>query len=201
MAEKNFENFQKIFNEHYGILKRSQALKLGIPEHKLYEMYKTGELIKEGRGLYRLKDAQPLGNPDLVQVGLLVPKGVICLISALYFHEMTTQIPYSVYIALPNDVKKPRIDYPPLEVFLLRPNSYSAGIDEHIIDGVKVKIYNPEKTVADCFKLRRRIGEDVALEALKEYVNRPKTDISRLMEYARIDRVEKIVEPYLKSLL
>src|SRR5215208_7961292 len=104
MVEKQLENFQKIFNEHNGMLKRSQAIKLGIPEHKLYEMYKKGELIKEGRGLYRLKDAQPLGNPDLVQVSLLVPKSVICLISALYFHEMTTQVPYSVYIALPSDL-------------------------------------------------------------------------------------------------
>ena len=164
-------------------------------------MYKKGKLIKEGRGLYRLKDAQLLGNPDLVQVSLLVPKSVICLISALYFHELTTQVPYSVYIALPNDGKKPRIDYPPLEVFWLTPISYSAGVNEYVMDGVKVKMYNPEKTVVDCFKFRRRIGEDVALEALKEYIKRPKTDISQLLKYAKIDRVAKTIEPYLKSLL
>lgn len=201
MAQKKIRDFQKIFREYNGILKRSQAIKLGIPEYKLYEMYKSGELIKEARGLFRLKEAEPLGNPDLVQVSLLIPKSIICLISALYFHDMTTQIPYSVYIALPNHIKKPRIDYPPLEVFWLLPNPYSTGIEEHLIDGIKIKIYNPEKTLVDCFKFRGRIGEDVALEALKEYRNRPQKDINRLIEYAKIDRVEKIMEPYLKSLL
>jgi predicted transcriptional regulator of viral defense system len=195
------KNFQKIFRENNGILKRSQAIKLGIPEHKLYEMHKKGQLIKEARGLYRLNDTSPIGNPDLVQISLLAPKAVICLISALYFHEITTQVPFSVYVALPNKLKPPRIDYPPLEVFLLRQKSYTAGINEYAIDGVKVKIYNPEKTVADCFKFRTRIGEDIALEALKEYVRRPQRDIDGLIHYAKIDRVEKIIEPYLKSLL
>jgi predicted transcriptional regulator of viral defense system len=201
MSKKSFENIRRIFKENNEILKRSQAIALGVPEHKLYEMYKAGELTKEGRGIYRLRDAETLGNPDLVQVSLLVPKAVFCLISALYFHDLTTQIPYSIYIALPNSVRKPRIDYPPLEVFWMLPRPYSAGIEEHIIDGVTVKIYNAEKTIIDCFKFRRRIGEDIALEALKDYWSRPQKDINRLIEYSRIDRVEKIIEPYLKSLL
>ena len=151
--------------------------------------------------MYRLADSDPLGNPDLVQVSLLVPKGVICLISALYFHEITTQIPHSVYIALPQNVARPRLTYPPLEVFWVTNSLHSVGVDVHVLDGVEVKIYNREKTIADCFKFRKRVGEEVALEALKDYVNLPKMDVHKLLGYAKINRVEKLITPYLKSLL
>lgn len=201
MQNNKYDTYKKIFNKNHGILRRIQAIKLGIPEYILYEMYQKGELIREGRGLYRLKDIEPLGNPDLVQASVLIPKCVVCLTSALYFHKITTQIPYSIFIALPKHIKRPRIEYPPLEVFWLLPKPYSTGIDEHTIDGVKVKIYNLEKTIADCFKFRKRIGEDIAIEALKEYVNRPQPNIHKLLEYANIDRVENIVTPYLKSLV
>lgn len=193
--------FKQIFEKHNGLLRVSEAIRLGIPEHIVYEMSEKGELIKEARGLYRLADSDPLGNPDLVQVGLLIPKGIICLISALYFYELTTQIPHSVYIALPQNAAKPRLKYPPLEVFWVTNSLHSVGVDIHVLDGVEVKIYNREKTVADCFKFRKRIGEEVALEALKDYVHQPKMDVHRLLEYAKINRVEKLITPYLKSLL
>jgi len=183
------------------LLRVSEAIRLGIPQHVVYEMSETGELIKEARGLYRLADSDPLGNPDLVHVALLVPKGVICLISALYFYELTTQIPHSVYIALPQNVGKPRLSYPPLEVFWVTNSLHSVGVDVHVLDGVKVKIYSREKTIADCFKFRKRIGEEIALEALKDYVNQSKLDVHKLLEYARINRVEKLITPYLRSLL
>src|SRR6185503_1293718 len=182
--------FKKIFEKHNGLLRVSEAIRLGIPEHIVYEMSEMGELIKEARGLYRLADSDPLGNPDLVQVSLLVPKGVICLISALYFYEITTQIPHSVYVALPQNAGRPRLAYPPLEVFWVTNALHSVGVDVYMLDGVKVKIYNLEKTIADCFKFRKRIGEEVALEALKDYVNRPNMNIHKLLEYAKINRVE-----------
>ena len=140
-------------------------------------------------------------NPDLVQVSLLVPKAVICLISALYFYELTTQIPHSIYIALPQNTPRPRLKYPPLEVFWVGNPLHSVGVDIHVLDGVQVKIYNREKTIADCFKFRNRVGENVALEALKDYVRQPKLDVHKLLEYAKINRVEKLMLPYLKSLL
>ncbi len=201
MRAKNHTSFKKIFQEHNGVLRVLDAIRLGVPEHIVYEMYQRGELIKEGRGLYRLAEAQLLGNPDLVRVSMLIPKSVICLISALYFYEMTTQIPYSVYIALPKNVGKPRIEYPPIEVTWVMPSLHSVGVDEHTINGVKVRIYSREKTIADCFKFRKRVGDDVALEALKEYVKQPQIDIHLLLEYAKINRVEKTVLPYLKSLI
>lgn len=200
MATK-YNTFKKIFEKHNGLLRVSEAIRLGIPENIVYEMSEKGELIKEARGLYRLADRDPLGNPDLVQVSLLVPKGVICLISALYFYEITTQIPHSVYIALPQNAGRPRLEYPPLEVFWVTNSLHLVGVDVYVLDGVNVKIYNREKTIADCFKFRKRIEEEIALEALKDYVSQPKVDVHKLLEYAKINRVEKLITPYLKSLL
>jgi predicted transcriptional regulator of viral defense system len=199
--DKKYATYKKVFEKHNGTLRVSQAVRLGVPEHIVYEMIEQGELVKEARGIYRLSDSDPLSNPDLVQVSLLVPKAVICLISALYFYELTTQIPHSIYIALPQNTGKPRLKYPPLEVFWVTNSLHSIGVETHVLDGVKVKIYNREKTVADCFKFRKRIGEEIALEALKDYVKQPKLDVHKLLQYAKINRVEKRIMPYLKSLL
>lgn len=194
-------NYKKIFANNHGILRASRAIELGVPKHVLYEMVKSGELVRETQGIYRLSESDPLGNPDLVNISLRVPKAVFCLISALYFHELTTQIPHFVYFALPRDVKTPKIDYPPISVFHFSKESYQSGIVEHTLDGVKVKIYGREKTIADCFKFRQRIGMDVALESLKDYLGQPRPNVSLLMKYARTNRVEKILRPYLEVLI
>ena len=194
-------NYKKIFANNNGILRASAAIELGVPKHVLYEMVKTGELIREAKGIYRLSESEPLGNPDLVNISLRVPKAVFCLISALYFHELTTQIPHQVYFALPRDIKTPRIQYPPIRVFHFSKEPYQAGIVEHKLDRVKVKIYDREKTVADCFKFRQKVGMDVALEALKDYLSQPPLNVSLLMKYARVNHVEKIMRPYLEALL
>ena len=194
-------NYKKIFTNHSGILRASTAIELGVPKHVLYEMVKTGELVREAQGIYRLSESDPLGNPDLVNLSLRVPRAVFCLISALYFHELTTQIPHQVYFALPRDVKTPKIQHPPIRVFHFSGEAYQAGVVEYELDGVKVKIYDREKTVADCFKFREKIGMDVALEAVKDYLRQPKANVSLLMKYARINRVEKIMRPYVEALL
>ena len=200
MTEK-YASYKTIFEKHEGILRAAEAIRLGVPEHVIYEMVKEGELVRETRGIYRLAESEMPSDPDLVQVSLLVPKAVICLISALYFYELTTQIPHRVYIALPQNVARPRVKYPPLEVFWVTNSLHSVGMDVQVLDGVKVRIYNREKTVADCFKFRNRVGEDVALEALKDYIRQPKMDVHKLLEYAKINRVEKLMIPYIKSLL
>jgi predicted transcriptional regulator of viral defense system len=196
-----YASYKKIFADHNGILRASKAIELGVPKHVLYEMVKTGELVCEAQGIYRLSESDPLGNPDLVNLSLRVPRAVFCLISALYFHELTTQIPHSVYFALPRDVKTPKIQYPPIWVFHYSDASYKAGMAEYELDGVKVKIYDREKTVADCFKFRQKVGMDVALEAIKDYVSQPNPNVSLLLKYARVNRVEKIMRPYLEALL
>ena len=130
-----------------------------------------------------------------------IPKGIICLISSLAFHGLTTQIPRQVYVALPNDAEKPRLEYPPLRLFWLSQNAYSAGIETHVLDGIPVKIYGVEKTMADSFKFRNKTGLDIALEALREYRKTDGFKVERLLYYARIDRVEQIIKPYLEALL
>jgi len=194
-------NYKKIFAAHNGILRAATAIELGVPKHVLYEMVETGELVREAQGIYRLSETDPLGNPDLVNLSLRVPKAVFCLISALYFHELTTQIPHSVSFALPRDVKTPKIQYQPIWVFHYSHESYQAGIVEHDLDGVKVKIYDREKTIADCFKFRQKVGMDVAIEAVKDYLRQPKMDAHKLLEYAKINRVEKVMRPYLEALI
>jgi predicted transcriptional regulator of viral defense system len=133
----------------------------------LYAMRDSGFLEQIARGLYRLADMPALGNPDLVSVALKVQGGVICLISALAFHEVTTQIPHEVYVALKRGVRTPRLGYPPLRIFRFSGKAFTEGVEAHEIDGVSVRIYSPEKTLADCFKYRNKIGMDTALEALQ----------------------------------
>lgn len=194
------KKYKKVFTEHGGILRSSKAIELGVPKHILYQMAGAGELVREGEGIYRLSESAPLGNPDLVQIGLRVPRAVICLISALYFHELTTQIPGQVYFALPRNVKSPRIEYPPVKVFHFSEESYRSGVSEVSVDGIKIKVYDREKTIADCFKFREKIGMDIALEALRDYLNQPRPSVSDLMKFARVNRVDKIMRPYLESL-
>lgn len=193
--------YKKIFANHSGILRAARAVELGVPRHVLYEMVKSGELFREAPGIYRLSDSDPLGNPDLVNISLRTPQAVFCLISALYFHELTTQIPHFVYFALPRDVKTPKIHHPPIRAFHFSEASYKAGIVEYEVDGVKVKVYDREKTVVDCFKFRQTVGMDVAIEALRDYIKQPNLNISLLMKYAKVNRMEKIMRPYVEALL
>jgi predicted transcriptional regulator of viral defense system len=153
------------------------------------------------RGLYRLRDMPPLGNPDLVSVALKVPRGVICLISALNFHEMTTQVPHAVHIALIPGTEPPRLEYPPVRISWFSGRVFTEGIENHNIDDVPVRLYGPEKTLADCFKHRNKIGIDVAVEALKLYRKRKPLRADELVRYAKVCRVEKVMRPYLEAIL
>jgi predicted transcriptional regulator of viral defense system len=191
----------KVFREHHGILRTQQAIHYGIAPRTLYEMRDVGLILGESRGLFRLADVELTSNTDLIQVGLRIPKAVICLISALSFYNLTTQIPHQIYIALPAYAEKPRLEYPPLRIFWLSNTAYTTGIESHELDGTPIKIYGREKTVADCFKFRNKIGLDVALEALREYRKDSEFNVETLLMYARIDRVEKVIHPYLKAIL
>jgi predicted transcriptional regulator of viral defense system len=195
---KSFETAENRFREHNGILRTSQAIRLGIDEKTLSEMASVGLLVKETKGIFRLASNPPLSNPDLIQVSLRIPHCVICLVSALSFHNLTTQIPNQVYIAIANDKNKPQLEYPPIDVIRLTSRVLLAGIEIYHIDGIPVRIYDKEKTIADCFKFRNKIGQDVALEALRNYLKEPNPDIEKLLHYAQIDRVYKTLFPYLE---
>ena len=150
---------------------------------------------------YRLSDLPPLGNPDFVSVAIKIPQGVITLVSALAFHEITTQIPHEIYIALKRGTEPPRLKYPPIRIFWFTGDAFSNGIEQYDVDGTLVKIYRPEKTIADCFKYRNKIGLDIALEALKLYRERIGFNVDDLMHFARICRVEKVIRPYIEAII
>lgn len=191
----------EIFTAHKGTLKTSQAIALGISPRTLYAMRDAGVIRQVSRGVYRLASLDLPGNPDLIRVALRIPKAVICLISALHFYGLTTQIPHKVSIALPQSAEKPRLDSPPLDIVWLSQKSYTAGITEQPVDNLLIRIYSREKTIADCFKFRNKIGIDVALEALKDYLKTADRQIDQLLSYARVDRVESLISRYLEALL
>ena len=190
---------EKIFREHGGQLRMSEAITLGTTRYMLYSLRDKGIIEQLTRGVYRLAELPAISNPDLVTVSLRYPDAVICLISALSYHGITTQIPHEVYIAVSRDSRMHKLNHPPLRVYKFSNNSFQSGIEEHQIDGVRVRIYSPEKTLADCFKYRNKIGMDVVLEALKLYKVRKKFNLTELLKYARICRVEKVMKPYLEA--
>jgi predicted transcriptional regulator of viral defense system len=196
-----FEKEIKAFNRGGGVLRTSAALRAGIHPRRLYEMRDSGVVERLGRGLYRLADLPPLSNPDLVTVAAKVPAGVVCLISALAYHEITTQIPHEVQLALPRGAEPPRLGHPPLRVFWFSGRAFTEGIERHKVDGIALRVYSPEKTLADCFKYRNKLGLDTVLEALRLYRTRKRTKVDELMRFARVCRVEKVMRPYLEALL
>lgn len=193
------EKARRIIRESGGVIKTSEAIQAGIHSRTLYQLRDMGDLERISRGIYRLTEIETVSNPDFVIVATRIPISVICLISALSFHEITTQIPHEVSVAIPKDSKPPVINYPPMQFHKFSAGSFQAGVENHQIDGVNVKVYSPEKTLADCFKFRNKIGMDVVLEALKLYKSRMKFDHKKILEYARICRVDKIVFPYLEA--
>ena len=176
----------------------SEAIERGINRYMLYSLRDKGVIEQISRGVYRLVELSPISNPDLVTVGLRFPKAVICLVSALAYHDITTQIPHSISVAVPRESRLPALDHPPLLVHRFSDQAYNLGIEGHKIDGVAIKIYSAEKTLADCFKFRNKIGMDIILEALKLYKTRKKFNLGELLKYAKICRVERVMRPYLE---
>ena len=193
---------REVFTEHGGMLRTSKALRLGIHPRTLYALRDAGEIEQVGRGLYRLSTAPALSSPDLVPIAIRIPRAVVCLISALAHHGLTTQIPHVIDIALPSHAKVPKVDGVPLRVFWYPEPSFRAGVEIVAIDEVSVRIYSAEKTIADCFKYRNKIGLDVAIEALRTYRERtPKPNRAKLTKFAEVNRVQKIMRPYLEAIL
>jgi predicted transcriptional regulator of viral defense system len=198
---ESVDQAKRIFEAHGGMLRTSEALAAGIHPRTLYRLRDLGLIERISRGLYRWADLPPLANPDLVTVAARIPRGVICLVSALAYHEITSQIPHEVHVAVPREVRVPRIDWPPIRGFRFSEPSFRAGVKEHTIDGTEVKIYSPAKTVADCFKFRSTVGIDVAVEALRLTLERGKAVPADIEAFARVCRVEKVVGPYLEAML
>lgn len=193
---------REVFTEHGGMLRTSKALRLGIHPRTLYALRDSGEIEQVGRGLYRLSTAPALSSPDLVPIAIRIPRAVVCLISALAHHGLTTQIPHTIDIALPSHANVPKVSGVPLRIFWYPEPSFHAGVEVVAIDDVSVRIYSAEKTIVDCFKYRNKIGLDVAIEALRAYRDRTqKPNRAGLTKFAQINRVQKIMRPYLEAIL
>ena len=191
---------RKVFRTHGGTLRTTEALAAGIHPRTLYAMRDAGEVETLARGVYRLGGLAPMANPDLATAAKRVPHGVVCLISALAFHELTTQVPHEIHMAISRTARRPRLDFPPLRVYRFSTGAFDAGIDTHTIDRIPVHVYSAEKTLADCFKYRNKIGMDVVLEAIRTYRGRGRPRFQQVFEYAKLCRVERLMRPYLEAL-
>ena len=183
-----------------GVLRPRDLDPYGIPRTYLTRLCAAGKLQRIDRGLYVLPGSGATEHHSLAEACKRVPKGVVCLLSALRFHELTTQAPFEVWLAIGEKAWRPRLEYPPLRIVHFSKAALNAGVEEHQIEGVKALVFSPAKTVADCFKFRNKIGLDVAIEALRECQRARHCTMDELWHYAAICRVRNVMRPYLESL-
>ncbi|WP_353932722.1 type IV toxin-antitoxin system AbiEi family antitoxin domain-containing protein [Okeanomitos corallinicola TIOX110] len=193
---------QKILNysTKTAVIRAKDIEAKGIHREYLKRLENEGLLVRSARGVYTFTDAEITENHTLVETAKRVPKGIICLLSALNFYQLTTQTPFEVWLAIPQKSRPPKDHLLPLRIIYMSGKSLEAGIEEHIIEGVTVRIYSLPKTIADCFKFRNKIGLDVALEALRESWRGKRCSMDEIWYYAKICRVHNVMRPYLESL-
>ncbi len=183
-----------------GIVRASELEAHGIPRAQIYRLVRSGLVVREARGIYIVGKHPITAEHTLAQVAKRVPGGVFCLLTALRFHELTTQAPAEVWIALAEKARKPKLDYPRLRVARFSGRALTEGIEKHRLEGVEVRVYSAAKTVADCFKYRNKIGIDVAVEALRDFSRRHRGGATELARYARICRVSRVMQSYLDAI-
>ena len=182
-----------------GMLRPRDLDRYGIARTYLQRLEQRGLLERAGRGLYRLPSAEVTEHHGLATACKLVPRGVICLLSALQFHDLTTQAPFEVWMAIDVRARRPRGTTPPLRIVRFSGRALTEGVAVHEIEGVRVRVYGPAKTVADCFKYRNKIGLDVALETLRDYRRQHPAGMDELWHFARTCRVSNVMRPYLEA--
>lgn len=183
-----------------GLLRARDLARDHIPRATLSRLVASGQLTQVSRGLYALPGQTRSGQHQLAEVAARSPLGVFCLLTALRFHQLTTQSPHEVWLAIPNKAHAPKLDYPPLRIVRFSGSSLTAGIESHNVDGALIRVYSVAKTVADCFKYRNKIGLDVALEALRECRREKRASNDELWHFARLCRVANVMRPYLESI-
>jgi len=183
-----------------GVVRPMDLQARGYPRGTLYGLLQEGLVKRQARGLYVAIDHALTAEHTLAQVAKRIPNGIICLLTALRVHGLTTQMPREVWIALPEKARRPRLEYPRLRVARFSGAALTEGIETHPIEGVAVRIYSAAKTVADCFKYRNKVGIDVAVEALKDYSRMHRGGADELVRFARICRVTRVMQPYLDAI-
>lgn len=183
-----------------GLIRPRDLNELGLPTVALTRMVRQGLLHRVSRGLYAIPDRSVSEHGALAEIARRHPQAIICLLSALRVHDLTTQSPFEVWLAIPNKARAPKMDYPPLRVVRFSGATLTDGIEQHQIDGVTVRVTNVARTVADCFKFRNKIGLDVAIEALQEAWRANRVSMDDLWRYATLCRVANVMRPYMESL-
>lgn len=182
-----------------GTARSRELVAAGLSRSQLSRMVAAGRLVRIARGLYAMADFQPSEQAALVAVAKRAPQVVFCLLTALRFHELTTQAPFEVWIAIGNKDHAPRLDYPQLRTVRVSAAALADGVESHHVDGVRIRVTGVARTVADCFKFRSKIGLDVALEALRDARRTRKASADELWHHARLDRVANVMRPYLEA--
>ncbi|HCO24094.1 MAG TPA: transcriptional regulator [Gimesia maris] len=182
-----------------GAIRPRDLCEHGLSRQALRRLYERNVLDRPSRGLYVLREGNFTEHHSLAEVAKLVPRGVICLLSALRFHDLTTQQPFEVWIAIGIKAWKPDVTSPPLRIVRFSGQSLSFGIEEHEVEGIKVCVYTPAKTIADCFKYRNKIGLDVAIEALRDCIQQKKATLDELWTAAKVCRMSNVMRPYLEA--
>ncbi|HAC33941.1 MAG TPA: transcriptional regulator [Gammaproteobacteria bacterium] len=183
-----------------GLIRPRDLTERGLPTVALTRLVRQGRLQRVGRGLYALPDRPVSEHNALAEVAHKHPQAIVCLLSALRFHDLTTQSPFEVWLAIPNKARAPKMDYPPLRIVRFSGEALNVGVEDHVIDGVPVRVTSVARTVADCFKFRNKIGLDVALEALQEAWRAKRVSMDKLWQYATLCRVTNVMRPYMESL-
>jgi predicted transcriptional regulator of viral defense system len=200
MKTRNLKTALKAFREKGGTLRTRDLIARGVHTDALYALRDSGRVVELGRGLYRVADAGEAEHPDLAVVAACAPSAVVCLVSALSYHGITTQIPSSVHLAVPRTSYHGIKLSIPVTVYRFDPKTFNEGIETHSMGGLPVRIYGAARSVVDCFKFRNKLGLDVALEALRLARHRKRVQNKELLRYARLLRVEKPMSPYLQAI-
>lgn len=171
----------------------------GIARESLLRLYRSGALDRVSRGVYSLPESPVSEHHSLAVAATRVPRGVICLLSALRFHGLTTQDPHEVWMAIDFKARKPKLETPAMRVVRFSGSALTEGIEKPVVEGVRMQVYSPAKTVADCFKYRNKIGVDVAIEALRDALRSRKATVDQVHHFAKICRVANVMRPYLEA--
>jgi predicted transcriptional regulator of viral defense system len=200
MKTRDLASALKLFRTHGGTLRTRELLELGVHTDALYELRESGKIVELDRGLYRLAEVSEAEHPDLALVAARAPNAAVCLISALSYHDITTQIPSSVHLAVPRGHYRGISLSIPVTVYRFDAKTFKEGLETQQIGGKPLKIYSPARTVVDCFKFRNKLALDVAIEALRLARQRKRVQNRDLLRYARMLRVEKPMSPYLQAI-
>jgi predicted transcriptional regulator of viral defense system len=186
--------------EAKGVARSRDLEGAGISRAQIRRLAQQGIIVRVARGLYRDPNAPLTERADLALAARLVPGGIVCLLSALRFHGLTTQNPFEVWLAIDRKAWRPHVEHPPVRFVYLSGAALTSGVEEHEVEGVTVRVYGGAKTVADCFKFRNKIGVDVAVEALRDFRRLHPKELEAVWRFAEVNRVGRVVAPYLESL-